>query len=54
MSSQDYIKYMTKRFVQYLETPRDERKRMRETAREPWTSRWFGAIPMSIMLFFRK
>ena len=54
MSSQDYIKYMTKRFVQYLETPRDERKRMRETAREPWSSRWFGAIPMSIMLFFRK
>ncbi|MCR8981055.1 YqzE family protein [Brevibacillus laterosporus] len=54
MSSQEYVKYMTKRFVQYLETPKEERRRQRELPREPWSSKWFGAIPMSIKLLFKK
>ncbi len=53
MSFQDYLKYLTKLFVQYVETPKEERKQ-RKAPRETWTSRWFGAIPMSIRLFLRK
>lgn len=53
MSFQEYLKYLTKSFVEYLETPAGERK-LRKPPRESWSSRWFGAIPMSIKLFLRK
>ncbi|MFF0826972.1 YqzE family protein [Brevibacillus sp. NPDC003359] len=53
MSFQEYLKYLTKQFVQYMDTPKDER-RLRKTPRESWASRWFGAIPMSIRLLWRK
>ncbi|WP_134683133.1 YqzE family protein [Brevibacillus migulae] len=53
MSFQDYLKYLTKWFVEYMETPVEERKK-RKPPKEGWTSRWFGAIPMSIKLFLRK
>lgn len=53
MSFQEYLKYMTRLFVQYMETPKEERLQ-RKLPREGWLSRWFGAIPMSIRLFLRK
>ncbi|MGK5509009.1 MULTISPECIES: YqzE family protein [Brevibacillus] len=53
MSFQEYLKYLTKLFVQYMDTPKDER-RLRKAPRESWSSRWFGAIPMSIRLLWRK
>jgi len=53
MSFQDYLKYLTRLFVEYMETPKQERQ-LRKQPRENWTSRWFGAIPMSIRLLFRK
>ncbi|MFY0543297.1 YqzE family protein [Brevibacillus sp. H7] len=53
MSFQDYLKYLTKLFVQYMETPKEERKQ-RKLPREAWSSRWFGAIPMSIRMLLRK
>lgn len=53
MSFQEYLKYLTRLFVTYMETPKDER-RQRKTPKESWSSRWFGAIPMSIRLMWRK
>ncbi|MGD8191603.1 YqzE family protein [Brevibacillus ginsengisoli] len=53
MSFQDYLKFLTKRFVQYMDTPKEERKK-NKPPREPWSSKWFGVIPMSIRLFLRK
>ncbi|MFM1653038.1 YqzE family protein [Brevibacillus sp. B_LB10_24] len=53
MSFQEYLKYLTKRLVEYLDTPAVERKRRKEP-REAWSTRWFGAIPMSIRLLRRK
>jgi len=53
MSFQEYLKYLTKRFVLFLETPAEERKKQK-TPRESWGSRWFGAIPMSIKLLLKK
>jgi YqzE-like protein len=53
MSFQEYLKFLTRMFVQYVETPKEER-RQRKNPREAWSSRWFGAIPMSIKLLLRK
>lgn len=53
MSFQEYLKYLTRLFVQYVETPKEERKQYKRP-RESWSSRWFGAIPMSIRLLLRK
>jgi hypothetical protein len=53
MSFQDYLKYLTKLFVEYMETPKEER-RQRKLPKESWSSLWFGSIPMSIKLFLRK
>jgi hypothetical protein len=52
MSFQEYLKYLTRLFVQYVETPKEERRR--KQPREAWSTRWFGAIPMSIKLLWRK
>ncbi len=52
----EYVKFVTERFVNYMETPREERKQIRTSAkarREPWLTRWFGYGPMSIMLWWR-
>ncbi len=51
MSFQDYLKYLTKLFVQRIETPREERRK--PAARETWSSRWFGVIPMSIKMLLK-
>ncbi|WP_139997750.1 YqzE family protein [Paenibacillus paridis] len=53
---EEYVKYMTEQFVAYIETPREERKQTRTSAkarREPWLTRWFGWGPVSIMLWWR-
>ncbi|MGO4545726.1 YqzE family protein [Paenibacillus sp. 2TAB23] len=52
----EYVKYMAEQFVAYIETPREERKQTRTSAkarREPWLTRWFGWGPMSIILWWR-
>jgi hypothetical protein len=52
---EDIVKYVTQKVVQYIDTPSDRRKRERERRRrasEPWTSRWFGMIPMALSMLF--
>lgn len=53
MSFQDYLKYLIRMFVQYVETPQEERKKQ-TIPRERWSSRWFGVIPMAIKMLFMK
>lgn len=49
MASHDYVRFLTERLVQYIDTPRAERKRRRkERQRDPWDRRWFGDIPFSL------
>lgn len=48
-SSDELIKYITERFVSYMDTPKEARKR--KQSREPWTTRWFGMIPFSVSLW---
>lgn len=52
----DYLKYMTERFVTYLDTPKEQRKQSRSSAkatREPWLTRWFGWGPIGILMWWR-
>lgn len=52
--ARDLIKYATERIVRYWGTPKDERlqrKVTRKAMREPWLSRWFGMMPMSIRVW---
>ncbi|WP_309123309.1 YqzE family protein [Paenibacillus sp.] len=52
---EEIVKYVTQKVVQYIDTPSDRRKRERELRRrknEPWTTRWFGMIPMSVSMLF--
>ncbi|MFF2482831.1 YqzE family protein [Paenibacillus sp. NPDC058071] len=55
-SGNDLIKYMTVQVVQYMETPRAERKQARASAkaqREHWLTRWFGVGAMSLLIWRR-
>ncbi|RIX59389.1 YqzE family protein [Paenibacillus nanensis] len=52
----ELVKFMTERFVEYLETPAESRKNARTSAkasREPWLTRWFGWGPASLMIWWR-
>jgi len=54
--STDYVKFMTEKLVNYLETPKEQRKLTRtsaKAAREHWLTRWFGWGPMSFMLWWK-
>jgi len=57
MSSQDLIKFLTREFVQYMDTPREERikrKQERKTQKPSWSNHWFGVMPMMLKLLFRR
>jgi hypothetical protein len=52
----DLIKYMTVEIVNYIDTPKDERKQAKASAkatREHWLTRWFGWGPTSVLLWWR-
>ncbi|MCR2803767.1 YqzE family protein [Paenibacillus soyae] len=52
----DLVKYMTERFVEYVETPAETRKQARtsaKAAREPWLIRWFGWGPAGLLIWWR-
>ncbi|RHW41078.1 YqzE family protein [Neobacillus notoginsengisoli] len=53
MKTNDYVDYMTKTIVKYIDQPRDERKRMRIERKQERASfwyRWFGILPYYIYL----
>ncbi|GGH79678.1 YqzE family protein [Pullulanibacillus pueri] len=48
MNSNDYVKYLTEQFVQYMNRPRDERKTQREERKDmrgPVHYHLFGLLP---------
>jgi hypothetical protein len=57
MSFQDLVGFLTKEFVQYVDTPRDERiKRKQEKKKQKgnWSQQWFGALPTAISMLFKR
>jgi len=51
--SDDLVRYITERVVDYVETPREVR-RERSHSKPSWTQTWFGMIPFSISLWARQ
>ncbi|WP_054949413.1 YqzE family protein [Numidum massiliense] len=55
MSADDYVQYLTKRFMTYLDTPKEERiKRRSAKGKEPWHIHWFGDAALSMQIFWRR
>ncbi|MGA9173298.1 MAG: YqzE family protein [Thermoactinomyces sp.] len=54
MSFKDWIQYLLERIVWYMETPRSERKELKQMNKEPWTVKWFGIIPFSMRMYMDK
>ncbi|MBD1371225.1 YqzE family protein [Hazenella sp. IB182357] len=54
MSFKDWFQYLLERFVWYLETPKGERKEIKQQNKQPWTYQWFGMMPFAMKMFVRK
>lgn len=55
--AEEIVKYVTQKVVEYIDTPSDRRKERRQSrkqTREPWTTRWFGMIPMALSMMFSR
>lgn len=54
MDSSEYLKYMTERVVSYLDSNEtdEEVKSVKKMSREPWLTRWFGVLPMGLMMWW--
>ncbi|MBE9915473.1 YqzE family protein [Paenibacillus donghaensis] len=48
----ELVKYITERVVTFMETPKEERRRNK--AKEPWSEKWFGMIPLGLTLMKRQ
>lgn len=49
----EILKYITEQVVTYLDTPSEVRKQQR-LHREHWTVRWFGLLPLSMSMLFKR
>lgn len=52
----EYVTYVAQRLVTYMDTPAEERRRIRtetKQRREHWAVRWFGMAPYGIVLWWR-
>ncbi|MDP4162828.1 MAG: YqzE family protein [Bacillota bacterium] len=48
MKTNDYVKFMTQTMVQYMDLPREERKKRKQERKEAKAAfwyRWFGILP---------
>ncbi|MBA4535799.1 YqzE family protein [Bacillus aquiflavi] len=57
MNSNEYVKFMTKTIVQYIDQPREERKQqrlMKKQTKEPFLYKWFGLIPYAILFMLKR
>lgn len=54
MSFRDWFTYLLERFIWFMETPRTERKKLKQSRKEPWSVRWFGLLPFSMKMTIYK
>lgn len=57
MKTNDYVKYITQTVVQYIDQPKEERKKVRQEKKDSKATfmyRWFGIIPYVLMLRMRE
>ncbi|WP_425432223.1 YqzE family protein [Gracilibacillus orientalis] len=57
LASNEYVKYMTQRIVKYMDTPKDERKKLKDERKQQeitYSNKWFGVLPFAFRLFIQK
>ena len=57
MKTNDYVKFLTIQWLVYMKQPKEVRKEQRRTHRDdrqPLMSHWFGIIPLSIEMLFKR
>lgn len=57
MKTNDYVKYMTEQFMNYIDQPkelRDQYKHEKEESKEIFSTKMFGMLPLSIALYMKK
>ncbi|OBZ14694.1 hypothetical protein A8L34_12315 [Bacillus sp. FJAT-27264] len=42
----ELVKYITEKIVVFIEDPRSSIRSHKEMAKQPWSEKWFGMIPM--------
>ncbi|MCC2686192.1 MAG: hypothetical protein K0R75_3091 [Paenibacillaceae bacterium] len=56
--SDELVKYITQRVVEYIDTPKEVRRENKQAVktreREPGLQRWFGMIPDSIRIWLQQ
>jgi hypothetical protein len=55
MKTNDYVKFLTIEFVNYIEEPKEirrQKRNQRKAEQPPRMQRWFGIIPMSLSLYY--
>jgi hypothetical protein len=52
---EELVQYITQKVVHYMKTPKEERKLSRQLRpKEAWMSRWFGAVPFALSMWFEQ
>ncbi|WP_225983607.1 YqzE family protein [Pradoshia sp. D12] len=57
MKTNDYIKFLTIQWLVYMKQPKEVRKEQRRNHRDdrpPLMNHWFGIIPLSIEMLFKR
>ncbi|PGS48925.1 YqzE family protein [Bacillus sp. AFS041924] len=57
MKTNDYVKYMTEQFINYIDRPKEKRdsiKQEKEELKAPLSTSMFGMLPLSIALYMKK
>ncbi|GGF70022.1 hypothetical protein GCM10010912_14070 [Paenibacillus albidus] len=52
-SGEELVKYITEKVVVYIEDPRSIKER-RAAAKQPWSQKWFGMLPLSWSIWWSK
>ncbi len=57
MKTNDYVKFLTIQWLVYMKQPKEVRKEQRRNHKDdrpPFMSHWFGIIPLSIEMLFKR
>ncbi|MGZ0086322.1 MULTISPECIES: YqzE family protein [unclassified Geobacillus] len=57
MAVNDYVKFVTQQFVAYMDMPKEERRKRRQSRKQerpPLSYHLFGMVPFSLRLLFRR
>lgn len=56
MSANDYVKFVTQQVVRYMDQPKEvrtETKKLKKLEKEPFLTKWFGMLPLSVMMMVK-